>query len=120
MRRPVPQRPDQSVKEQSAQSTGSRVDEINNPKADVQYELQVRQHSRVGPGPCSPPGFLPAWIFWPERGWTGWAAADEAHMRNRYVVVSGVLNRGARISTITDVTGFALAAEQLPSFPTAP
>jgi hypothetical protein len=46
--------------------------------------------------------------------------ADEAHMRNRYVVVSGVLNRGARISTITDVTGFALAAEQLPAFPTAP
>ena len=46
--------------------------------------------------------------------------ADEAHMRNRYVVVSGVLNRGARVSTITDVTVFELAAEQLPVFPSAP
>jgi hypothetical protein len=46
--------------------------------------------------------------------------ADEAHMRNRYVVVSGVLNRGARISTVTDVTVFELAAEQLPVFPSAP
>jgi hypothetical protein len=49
-----------------------------------------------------------------------YAVANEAHMQNRYVVVTGILDRSNRLSTVRDVTGFELTAEQLLTFPAQP
>lgn len=49
-----------------------------------------------------------------------YALAVEAHMQNRYVVVTAVLDKSNRLSTVRDVTGFELTAEQLATFPVQP
>jgi hypothetical protein len=46
--------------------------------------------------------------------------ADEAHMRNRYVIVTGILDRSTRLSTMRDVTNFELTNEQLSVFAVPP
>lgn len=46
-----------------------------------------------------------------------YALADRAHMQNRYVVITGVLNRSSRLATVTGVTDFQLTSEQLRVFP---
>jgi len=49
-----------------------------------------------------------------------YAFAVEAHMRNRYVVVTGIIDRSNRLSTVRDVTGFEITAEQLLTFSAPP
>ena len=49
-----------------------------------------------------------------------YALAVEAHMQNRYVVVTAVLDRSNRLSTVRDVSRFELTAEQLPTFSVQP
>jgi hypothetical protein len=46
-----------------------------------------------------------------------YSIAVDAHMQNRYVVVTAILDRSSRLSTVRDVTGFELTAEQLVTFP---
>jgi hypothetical protein len=49
-----------------------------------------------------------------------YAIANEAHMQNRYVIVTGILDRSNRLSTVRDVTGLELTSEQLAAFPVQP
>ena len=42
-----------------------------------------------------------------------YGVANEAHMRNRYVVITGMLNRSSRLATVRGVTDFQLMSDQL-------
>jgi hypothetical protein len=46
--------------------------------------------------------------------------ADEAHMRNQYVVITGVLNRSSRVATVKAITDFQLMSDHLRGSPPAP
>jgi hypothetical protein len=49
-----------------------------------------------------------------------YAIANEAHMQNRYVIATGIIDRSNRLSTVRDVTGLELTSEQLATFPAQP